>query len=222
MRHSETMEDASLIREKTIFGKTFRRSASSSVGQLQRKQVRQLLPNISFLWSTQHPPVSHCISIITMRVISKRSFESLSSDYAEPTMKAIFLVHQIIPLPAGQSDLLQSWSPVDKIWLNLQLTLLSTTLLDYYYFSFFWMRVPFSFKFLRSRETSTNLDFVLAGQKGMPEAHWAIHRHEVFQIDGLRQRAVVSEEESREKFFGCDVWWKKSLGGQLDSVCWYP
>ena len=32
----------------------------------------------SFLWSTKHPPVSHCISIITMRVISKRSFESLS------------------------------------------------------------------------------------------------------------------------------------------------
>ena len=29
--------------QKTIFGKTFRRSASSSVGQLQRKQVRQLL-----------------------------------------------------------------------------------------------------------------------------------------------------------------------------------
>ena len=33
----------SLITEKTILGKTFRRSASSSVDQLQRKQVRQLL-----------------------------------------------------------------------------------------------------------------------------------------------------------------------------------
>ena len=42
-RHSETLEGASLITEKTTFGKTFRRSASSSVGQLQRKPVRQLL-----------------------------------------------------------------------------------------------------------------------------------------------------------------------------------
>ena len=43
IRYSETLEDASLITENTIFGKTYRRSASSSVGQLQRKQVRQLL-----------------------------------------------------------------------------------------------------------------------------------------------------------------------------------
>ena len=51
-RYSKTLEDALLI-TKDGFGKTFRRSASKSVGQLQRKQA-----------------------ITNMWVISKRSFES--------------------------------------------------------------------------------------------------------------------------------------------------
>ena len=70
--------DASLITEKTMFGKTFRRSASSSVGQLASQLMMtlsietssQLMVTLSvetscqtssFLWSTKHSPVSHCI-----------------------------------------------------------------------------------------------------------------------------------------------------------------
>ena len=43
--HWDTVRHSRMLcwSQKTIFGKTFRRSASSSVGQLQRKQVRQLL-----------------------------------------------------------------------------------------------------------------------------------------------------------------------------------
>ena len=39
LRKSETLEEDSLIREKTMFGKTFWRSASSSDGQLQRNKL---------------------------------------------------------------------------------------------------------------------------------------------------------------------------------------
>ena len=64
---------------KDDFGKTFGRSASSSIGQLMMTQSVQTSCQNRLLSSTKHPRMSYSVSIITMRVISKRSFESLTT-----------------------------------------------------------------------------------------------------------------------------------------------
>ena len=62
-------------------GKTFQRPASSSaviISTDDDAECRNVLLLRSVCDQQNHPPVSHCVSITTMRVISKMSFEPLT------------------------------------------------------------------------------------------------------------------------------------------------
>ena len=63
MRHWRM--SASLITEKTIFGKTFRRSASSSANWWWRRASKHFAKYRIFCDQRNHRPVSHCVSMYT-------------------------------------------------------------------------------------------------------------------------------------------------------------
>ena len=81
LKHSETLEDDFVDHKKDGHGKTFRLSVSSSVGNYRYDDAesRNHFTITVLLWSAKSSSsVSLCFNdIITMRVLSKRSFESL-------------------------------------------------------------------------------------------------------------------------------------------------